>query len=330
MTTGETLFTYAMAVGGILGCGLFAGLETGIYSLNRVRLHILEHQNNTSAKIIARLMSKQGSLLAALLIATNIATNIATSSMGSILEGAGCTHLQMILYDVLILTPLLFVFAETLPKDLFSVHADRFVYPFARFLLVVKWLLMISGILPLVTLMGTLTMKLLGGSARQVVFHPRMQVATLVREGVGYGLLSDEQSALTGRVLRLAQRTLDDEMTPWDEVVKLKINDTTDTLWSHASRSSISRYPVVNEQGDVLGMISLHEALMYDRANCPPIRELLQSLPDMDVSLPVRAALRQLQDTRTAMGIIRDNGKPVGIVTVKDLVEPITGELTSW
>jgi CBS domain containing-hemolysin-like protein len=330
MTTTQTLITYACAFGGILGCGLFAGLETGIYSLNRVRLHILEHQNNTSAKIISKMLGNPGSMLAALLIATNIATNIATSSIGNLLEAAECTHLQVILYDVIIVTPLLFIFAETLPKDLFSVHADRFVYPFARFLLLVKWFLTVCGILPLVTLMGSLTMRLLGGSSKQSVFHPRMQVATLVREGVGYGLLSDEQSALTGRVLRLAQRKLEEEMTPWEDVITISVETTVDEFWSLAKRSSISRYPVIDAAGEVLGMVSLHEALMYDKEHCPPIRELIHEMPKLNVTMPIRRALRQLQDDKTAMGIVYENDKPVGIVTVKDVVEPLTGELASW
>lgn len=330
MTTSQLIITYACAIGGILGCGLFAGLETGIYSLNRVRLHILEHQNNASARIISNLLGSPGSLLAALLIATNIATNIATSSIGNLLEAAECTHLEVILYDVIIVTPLLFVFAETLPKDLFSVHADRFVYPFARFLLLIKWLLTACGILPLVTLMGTLTMRLLGGSSKQPVFHPRMQVASLVREGVGYGLLSDEQSALTGRVLRLAQRSLDEEMTPWKDVLALKVDTTVDALWELAGRSSISRYPVISEDGNVMGMVSLHEALMYGKANCPAIEQMIQHTPSLDITMPVRNALRQLQVDKAAMGIVYQEAKAVGIVTVKDLVEPITGELASW
>lgn len=330
MTTEQLLWTYACAIGGILGCGLFAGLETGIYSLNRVRLHILEHQNNTNARIISNLLGKPGVLLAALLIATNIATNIATSSIGKILEAAECSHLQVVLYDVLILTPLLFVFAETLPKDLFNVHADRFVYPFARFLVLIKWLLTICGILPLVSGLGVLTMRLLGGSAKENIFHPRMQVATLVREGVGYGLLSDEQSALTSRVLHLAQRKLNDEMTPWAEVVTLESTATTDDLWAYAKKTSLSRYPVIDEQNDVVGMISLHEALTYSKADCPNLKTLLQPILEIDVEVPIRIALRQLQEQKAAMAIVIKDKTPIGIVTIKDLIEPITGELTSW
>lgn len=328
MDTGWILLLTCLAA--ILASALFSGLETGIYSLNRVRLHLLGHQLNANARIIQKLMSNSSTLLVTLLIGNNIVNNIATIALGRMFEQSGFSPYEIVVYNVLILTPLLFIFAETLPKDLFSVHADRFVYPFARFLLLVKWLLTICGILPLVTLMGTLTMRLLGGSARQVVFHPRMQVASLVHEGVGYGLLSDEQSALTGRVLRLAQRTLDEEMTPWDDVITIKVNAGTDTLWELARQSSISRYPVLDAKGEVLGLVSLHEALMYGKAQCPPIDQMLQELTQLDVDLPVRAALRKLQDAKSAMGLVRENGKPVGIVTVKDLVEPITGELSSW
>ena len=330
MTTEQLFWTYACATGGILAGGLFSGLETGIYSLNRVRLHILEHQNNANAKIISNLLGKPVTLLAALLIATNIATNIATSSIGKILEAADCSHLQIVLYDVLILTPLLFVFAETLPKDLFNVHADRFVYPFARFFVLIKWVLTICGILPLVSGLGALTMRLLGGSSKELIFHPRMQVATLVREGVGYGLLSDEQSALTSRVLHLAQRKLIDEMTPWKDVITLQSTATIDELWAYAKKSSLSRYPVVDEQGAVAGMVSLHEALTYSKANCPSVKNLLQPILEIDVEVPIRLALRQLQEQKTAMAIIIKDKTPIGIVTIKDLIEPITGELTSW
>ncbi|MFG0250955.1 MAG: CNNM domain-containing protein [Phycisphaeraceae bacterium JB051] len=314
----------------LFASALFSGLETGIYSLNRVRLHLLEHQNYRNANIIHRLMSNSSTLLVTLLISNNIANNIATSALGRIYEYAGYSPFEIVVYNILVLTPLLFVFAETLPKDLFSVHADRFVYPFARFLLLIKWLLTLCGLLPLVTWMGALTMRLLGGSAKQAVFHPRMQVASLVREGVGYGLLSDEQSALTGRVLRLAQRKLDEEMTPWEDVITIKSTASVDELWSLAKRSSISRYPVLNEQGAVLGMVSLHEALMYDKEHCPPVTDLIHELPRLDVATPIRRALRQLQDDKTAMGLVCENDQPVGIVTVKDVVEPLTGELASW
>ena len=46
--------------------------------------------------------------------------------------------------------------------------------------------------------------------------------------------------------------------------------------------------------------------------------------------LPLRTALRRLQLRGAGIAIVTDGDRPVGVVTVKDLVEPITGELTSW
>ena len=326
----EYVLLWLLAIGAVLASGLFSGLETGIYSLNRVRLHLLEHQNNPNARIIHKLTSNSSTLLVTLLISNNIVNNLATVAVGKLFMLQGYSHFKTIVYDVLLVTPLLFVFAETLPKDLFSVHADRFVYPFARLLLFIKWLLTFCGLLPLIDLMGKLTMRLLGNQNRQIVFHPRMQVAQLVHEGVGYGLLSDEQSALTGRVLKLAQRSLDEEMMPWKDIITITSDASVDALWELAGRSSISRYPVLSDTQTGLGMVSLHEALMYGKDNCPPIMEMLQQTPMLDIKTPVRQALRKLQDDKAAMGIVIQNDKPVGIVTIKDLVEPITGELTSW
>ncbi|MCC6579267.1 MAG: hypothetical protein IT440_02415, partial [Phycisphaeraceae bacterium] len=49
MTTTHLILCLLLAILGVLGCGLCAGLETGVYSLNRVRLHLLAHQGQRSA-----------------------------------------------------------------------------------------------------------------------------------------------------------------------------------------------------------------------------------------------------------------------------------------
>jgi len=46
--------------------------------------------------------------------------------------------------------------------------------------------------------------------------------------------------------------------------------------------------------------------------------------------MPVRSALRQVQTNGATLAIVTDNDRPAGIVTIKDLVEPITGELAGW
>jgi CBS domain containing-hemolysin-like protein len=162
------------------------------------------------------------------------------------------------------------------------------------------------------------------------VFHPKRQVGVLVKEGVGHGLLSDEQSALVERVLALATRRVVDEMVPWAKVLKVSINDPPKRLWDLANRSSVSRYPVVDPAGKVRGVVSVYDALRHGRDQCPPIVELMHPVERLPRTMPSREGLSRLQTSHVAMAVVVDGEKPLGIVTVKDLVEPITGELASW
>ena len=77
-------FWLALLAAGIVASGLFSGLETGVYSLNRVRLHLRSHEGDRRARAMEKMLAKPAPLLVALLIGTNIATNLATSAMGII------------------------------------------------------------------------------------------------------------------------------------------------------------------------------------------------------------------------------------------------------
>lgn len=315
---------------GVLASGLFSGLETGVYSLNRVRLHLLSHRGRRSARALQKMLAEPGPLLATLLIGTNVANNLATSAMSVIFEAGAWGPWQIVGAVVLIETPLLFVFAETLPKDLFAAHADRMVYPFVTPLLWLKRFFTAIGLLPLITAVSRLCLKLVGGGQPVTPFHPRRHMAALVKEGLGQGLLSDEQSALVERVMMLAGRSVADHMTPWSRVTTIQVNAAPRDLWHLSEQSPHSRFPVVDAAGVVVGVVSVTDALLFDFKACPPIAELLTAAHALAPDVPLRAALRRVQGGDGPLAIVGDRAAPLGIVTLKDLVEPITGELLNW
>ena len=330
MSIGMFIFWLALSVAGVAACGLFAGLETGVYSLNRVRLHLLSHHGNRSAQIMERMLSNPGPILATLLIGTNIATNLATSSMGVLLKSRSLGDWQIVGAVVLIETPLLLVFAETLPKDLFAAHADRLVYPFAKPIFWLKQLLTFTGLLPLITAISQLFMKSLGGAKSRSLSHPRRLMTKLVKEGLGRGLLSDEQTAIVERVMALADRSVADQMTPWDQVISIRDDTTPPEICALAEKHSHKRWPVVDSAGSVTGVLDVTEAMLHDKDDCPPIHQLMTPAHMLSSNLDLRMALRQVQGDSGPVAIVSDGGKPLGIVTVKDLIEPITGELANW
>ena len=316
---------------GFMGSALFSGLETGAYSLNRVRLQIYHHQHNRAAHILRKNLDRPTQLLTTLLIGNNITNYIGTASLAVILESRGLSDWSTILLNTLIVTPILFVFGETLPKDLFAAFSDRLMYRLADVLEWSRRLFTWTGLVPLIGAFSHGVMVALGQGDKIQPFHPRRQVQALVKEGVGYGLLSDDQSAMVERVLGLGNVHVGDEMVQWDQVITIASDAPPEKIWELADRTSHSRFPVVNAEGDTVGVINVMRALPYGKENCPPIQKLMRPVTTLAQTLPIRRGLSELQHKRAAIAVVVDErSKPVGIVTVKDLVETITGELASW
>jgi CBS domain containing-hemolysin-like protein len=328
--TDFAIWTILMLIG-FTGSALYSGLETGAYSLNRVRLHILDHQNNPAARSLRRLIDHPTTLLTTLLIGNNISNYLGTASLAVILEGRGFNEWQTILLNTLIVTPILFVFGETLPKDLFAAYSDRLMYRLVTVTELSRKLFTLSGLIWLIGGVTGLLMKALGQHGKMRPLHPRRRVEALVREGVGYGLLSDDQSAIVERVLNLTDRRVRDEMVPWAKVIKVQLTDPPSTLWNLATRTSRSRFPIVDKTGAVVGVVNVMDALLVGPDDCPPIEKLMDQPYTLPASYPSRKALAEMQKHHVALALVADAaGHPVGIVTMKDLIEPITGELWSW
>jgi CBS domain containing-hemolysin-like protein len=182
---------------------------------------------------------------------------------------------------------------------------------------------------PLIGLFSAGVLRLLRQPAGDIGFGPRRRVEMLMREGVGYGLMSDEQSAIADRVLRLGSRTVRQEMVPWREVKRVGVEAPPQELWDLADRTSRSKFPVVRA-GKVLGVVDVFDVLVHGRNGSPPIADLMHEVGTLPAEAPLREALLQLQQSGDSMAIVMQGPRPVGLVTVKDLVEPITGELASW
>ena len=331
MSDTTLIFWAALACVGFAGSALYSGLETGAYSLNRIRLHVMMHRGNRAAVTLEKLLAHPTALLTTLLIGNNIANYLGTASMGVVLESWGLSDWETLALNALIVTPVLFVVGETLPKDLFAAHSDKLMYRLAPVLSVSKKLFTYTGLVPIISVFSNALMKAIGQDPRASAFHPRRQVGSLVREGVGYGLLSHEQSAIVDRVLKLTDRTVEDEMTDWAHVVRILDSDDPAMVWRLARRTTHSHVPVLGKGGAVVGILRINDALIHTQEACPPIRDLMKPVESAPHNLPVRDALSRLKRHAAGLAVVSGaNGLPVGVVTVKDLIEPITGDLRQW
>ncbi|MEM6506224.1 MAG: CNNM domain-containing protein [Planctomycetota bacterium] len=327
---GDLLFWIVVMMLGFLGSALFSGMETGAYRLNRVRLYVLSSQGQSSARSLERIVAKPASLIGTLLIGNNLCNYAGTAGLGIILAAMAMPVWQAVLINTVLVTLVLFIFGETLPKDLFAAHCDRLMYPLAKLLIFLKTLFTWTGVLPVVVAISALAIKLVG-KAEGGALTPRKRVEQMVREGAGVGLISSEQTELAQRALALSNRRVLAECTPWSEVVKVFETTEQTALRRLAQETPRSRMPVINAKGSIVGVVDMIDAMLIDESESAPVRSAMQDPVYLMSSTTVREALAQMQRDHIGLAIVRQpNGKPAGVVTMKDLVEPLTGEIRNW
>lgn len=332
MSTEQTIAWVAVGLLGLAGSAVYSGLETGVYRLNRIRLHLYAHQRERRARILDRMIRNPNRMLGTLLIGNNIANYASSLSIAALLGAAGYTDRQVILIVAVVLTPLLFVFGEVLPKDFFGGYTDRVTYHFARFLRWNELLFSATLLLPIVDRFSRLLAWLFRSKElARLSVHPRRAVTEMMREGIGQGLLSPYQSDMIDRVLHPTERTVGEAMVPWASVRTLRAGSPAEAAWALADRAPHTRFPVVDQAGRVVGVLNIFDVLLHEPAECPPLEDLARDVPRLPRQTPLREAMATLRRERSALAlVVNASGKPIGVVTTKDLVEPITGDLAVW
>ncbi|MDG2053221.1 MAG: CNNM domain-containing protein [Phycisphaerales bacterium] len=334
MTPLEIIIYLALMILGIILSALWSGLETGMYVLNPVRLAVKAAHNDPRAVAIRRELMQPARLLAALLIATNASSYLASYSIAKLLTGFELSGWGLIIIETAIFTPTLFIFAETLPKDLFRTHSDVWTYRLARTVHILRWVLTITLLLPTIQCIAHLAGLILKANSNDNE-TARQRVLQLIREGIAVGVVSEAQTTLADRMLTLRERRVRDEMVPWAGVATVSLEDPLPTRLAWVAARHHTRFPVVDQSGRAVGVLSMLEALLEPNT---ATQELIQPAFECPADMSVTEALASMRVNRQALAIVTDpkvnkddsGNNVVGIVTLKDLVEPLTGELHAW
>jgi len=326
MTFLEALPWVGVALLGVFLSSLFSGMETGVYCVNRLRLRVRADRGETGARLLQREMDREQRLLSTLLIGNNLANYIGTLGVAAIMTGMQLPEWQAILLNAAVLTPLLFVFGETLPKELFRAEADRLTPSLAPTLLVSRLLATVSLVLPVVRLFGEAIRRVTGARAGGLASE-RERVAALLHEGARFGLLSESQTTIAERVLAMRGLRAGDEMTPWSRATTVGADWSRSQVERRFARGGHSMAPVVNRSGRVVGVLDVADVWRRPDAG---VRDLMRPALFLDADTPLPGAIVALREDDNELAVVRQRKRPVGVVTMKDLIEPVTGELHAY
>lgn len=340
MTIGGTVLWWSLIVVGLGGTALCAGTETGIYTLNRVRLSIRVAAGGArgrTANLLKGELDQPDRAIATLLIANTLCGSLVATGIGELLTAAGWSESAAIALNVVILTPALVILGEIVPKELFRAEADRLTYRVASFLVVARLLLTWIGVIPLVGVMVHGASRALGLGEDVHLGTARERIAALLKEGARHGVLSEAQTTLLDRALALRNTAVADEMQPWAKVRAIAEGADRARLLQLLAQHPFSRFPVADGAGRVIGTVE-HLDICLNPGKA--IADLMRPPVFLPPEMPVREALLALGRAGAKMAVVQQTSpatgggvggvRPLGIVTAKDLIEPLTGELAAW
>jgi putative hemolysin len=326
---------WAAALLGVLVSALASGVETGLYRLNRIRLRLRADSGDRRARTLQGLLGDLRGQIIVTIIGANFGEYLATAMLTLLVASAGWveTSAGVELVTTPIAAMILFVFGNVVPKSVFVAEADHWMYPLARPLKAAYVVLRRTGVLPALSGLSNLVLRVLRrGEVAADPFHPRERLRAILREGAAEGVISGYQHELVGKVLGLREQLVHAVMIPIGRVAGAAVDIDRERFMAELRRHSFSRLPVwEGRKENVVGIVHIMDVLAAGEGpldlGALMTRDFLSVPPDMTVP----QALLRLRKARAAIAVVRDDkGRAVGVITVKDLVEEVVGELAEW
>ena len=307
--------------------GFHSGSEMGFYRLNRIRLRFLAEKGRPAATIIRRLSADPQFAISTMVVGTNVGVYLATIVCAHKLQALG--HWAE-LYSTLLMTPLLLVFADVVPKSLYQRHADTLIYKTAIPLGVSA--VLFYPISRLLRLLGSLPRIMFpSAQAQQANLLTVERFHFLLSEGTTVGALSPYQKAMTDNILALKSTSLTGVMVPLEKVVMISDAAGFADLVALFGVHEFSRIPVHSgDRARITAIVNVLDVVCAERQQAS-IEELARPPHYLQASMSVAEALYSLRSARQQMGVVLDDGgQAIGVATIKDLVEEIVGDLMAW
>ncbi len=221
-----------------------------------------------------------------------------------------------------VLTVLILIVTEIIPKTIGTVYAGRLAGPVGRFL---KFLIMILK--PILVVTHFLT-KLVAKGEKRVI--SRGEIVAMVEMANDEGTLEGQQSKVLVNVLKFSEIQVDNIMTPRTVIAMLPEDMTLGEMVKDDRLSNFSRLPVYGQnRDDITGYLLVRDALRMAAGGADSdtlITELKRPMWFLPETVSVEAAMRQFLDRREHMAIVVDeHGGVSGLVTLEDIVETVLG-----
>jgi len=308
----------------ILLSGFFSGSETALTAVSKPKIHQLA-KKDSRAKVISFLKSQKEKLIGTLLLGNNLVNTLATAIATSLIINYSNDNEKAVIYSTCIMTALILIFGEVLPKTIAINKAEKFSLLFAPTIKI-----LVKILYPFTYLINSITRVIL----KLFKFQISSDIGTTEDELRGAidlhaGGSVQEKDMLKG-ILDLDDLQVNEIMTHRKNLEVIYENESENKKINKILNSQFTRLPLYDKNSDkILGVLNVKDVLKNikkkKKLDLKSIARNAWFIPETTSVLDQLQKFKQKQ--RHLAFVVDEYGTLMGIVTLEDIIEEIVGDI---
>ncbi|MBR4204032.1 MAG: HlyC/CorC family transporter [Clostridia bacterium] len=315
----------------------FSASEISFNASNKMRLKKAADAGSSSAALAYKISEDFTTALSAILIGNNLA-NIAASTAATVITMNLLLSLKALnsdgiasLVSTVVMTLIILIFGEIVPKIIAKNNADAAVRLFAWPTRILTWILF--PLVWLVMLLVRLLSSLWGKDDEDAPTVTEEELSSIIETVEEEGVIDEDKSELLQSAIDFRDTTVEEIMTPRIDMTAFDIADSQEEIEQLVDESRYSRIPVYEDSIDnIIGILYLNH--YYKKlAEVPSgeafsLRSVLMTPCFIHKTMRLPAALSLLREKKTHLAIVVDEfGGTLGLVTMEDILEELVGDI---
>ena len=297
-------------------------------AINRYRLKHLVKEKNRPARRVTKLLERTDRLLGVILIGNNFTHTLATAIATVI--AIRIWSESAVLAVTVFMTIVMIIFAEVMPKTIAALKPESIAFPASYFLKPLSKIL--SPLVTLVTFVSNGVTKLLGinlNDAEKEELKPE-ELRTLLQTS---RVPKRQENMLMG-IFDMDYLSVNDVMIPKNEIVGIDLKDDIQTIVKNLNKVRYTYIPIYKDSIDnISGFLSSNrkaDFLSLENPSKTLLKTLVENPLFIPENTPLNKQLSNFQLEKRRIGLIVDEyGDIEGLITLRDILEIIVGEITS-
>jgi CBS domain containing-hemolysin-like protein len=314
-----------LAFGCLITTMFFSAAEMAFIAANRLRLRHLAEEGNRVAAEYLEAFRNPARVLSTAMMGVTVAHIIASSAVTFALiprYGAAAA-----LVATVVLTPVMLVFGEIIPKAVAREWATRLILTLYRPLMWAS--VVLAPFVAFAQAAVSLMLRVAGGQQADVRhFVSREELKNLLQMEPGEASVTTQEAEMIDNIFDLGETTVREVMVPLVDVAMVPETASPMDAVTLIQQRGFSRLPVfADRETNITGVVTAMD-LLHRGAGATGVRELMRQPLYVPEPKRIDDLLREMQKGRVHLAVVVDEyGGATGIVTLEDVVEQIVGEI---